>query len=443
MAFEYISGLNAPAKVMHSQRINEEFLRPWVAASDDGTILCAHCNCMARLGESCSHIGALLFKVEAAVRLGYTSLACASKPLDEQKDFLQRLYNLEPKEQPVALSIFENFSTTFHHKANVRERSILPKSPRSFFTEDELKYEEKRAELYAQKLSKADIHYIESATRSQSKSLVWHEIRVGRITASLAHDVLHSKIDKPAKSLVLKICGKSKPLNVPSVLWGQESESKALKKYQEQLKTLHTNVMVSRCGLMLDQEHTFLGASADAIGHCDCHGDFLIEVKCPYTHRDKTNITQCLGDKKFCLDNDLELKSSHRYYTQVQMQMQIYGYKVCHFVVWGPHFCKGLTIPYKEDLKNSMKFLIEYHKKVVSHELVSRKLEKSETFMEGQQELEKEVFCYCQQPESDESMIGYDNPQCKFKWIHFKCIKPNLKRPPKGAWYCKDCKKKK
>eukprot|EP00795_Rhopilema_esculentum_P017045 gene17045-8556_t len=49
------------------------------------------------------------------------------------------------------------------------------------------------------------------------------------------------------------------------VLWGQESESKALKKYQE--KALHTNVMVSRCGLMLDQEHPFLGASADAIGH--------------------------------------------------------------------------------------------------------------------------------------------------------------------------------
>ena len=113
------------------------------------------------------------------------------------------------------------------------------------------------------------------------------------------------------------------------------------------------------------------------------------------------------------------------------MQMQIYGIKVCHFV----------TNPYKEDFKNSMKFLIKYHKKVVSHELVSRKLEKSETFMEAR--IRKRGFCYCQQPESDESMIGFDNPQCKFKWIHFKCIKPNLKRPPKGAWYCKDCKKKK
>ena len=90
---------------------------------------------------------------------------------------------------------------------------------------------------------------------------------MGRITASLAHDVLHSKIDKPAKSLVLKICGKSKLLYVPSILWGEESDSKALEKYQEQLKALHTNVTVSRCGLMLDQEHPFLGAAGDAIGH--------------------------------------------------------------------------------------------------------------------------------------------------------------------------------
>ena len=35
------------AKVMHSQRLNEDCLRPWIAATKDGTVLCAHCNCMA------------------------------------------------------------------------------------------------------------------------------------------------------------------------------------------------------------------------------------------------------------------------------------------------------------------------------------------------------------------------------------------------------------
>ena len=32
------------------------------------------------LGEVCSHVAALLFKIEAFVRLGFTNLACTSKP---------------------------------------------------------------------------------------------------------------------------------------------------------------------------------------------------------------------------------------------------------------------------------------------------------------------------------------------------------------------------
>ena len=35
------------ANVKHSQRMNELPLRPWFAASNDGRIISAHCNCMA------------------------------------------------------------------------------------------------------------------------------------------------------------------------------------------------------------------------------------------------------------------------------------------------------------------------------------------------------------------------------------------------------------
>lgn len=35
------------AKVLHSQRLSEDSLRPWVAIKKDGTVICAHCNCMA------------------------------------------------------------------------------------------------------------------------------------------------------------------------------------------------------------------------------------------------------------------------------------------------------------------------------------------------------------------------------------------------------------
>ncbi|KAK3742556.1 hypothetical protein QZH41_013387 [Actinostola sp. cb2023] len=45
--------------VNHSQRSTEIPLKTWVA----------HCNCMAGLAESCSHVGAVLCAVETGVRM--------------------------------------------------------------------------------------------------------------------------------------------------------------------------------------------------------------------------------------------------------------------------------------------------------------------------------------------------------------------------------------
>ena len=43
------------------------------------------------LGETCSHIAALLFKVEACVRLGYTNLACTSRPCTWNQAFSKKV----------------------------------------------------------------------------------------------------------------------------------------------------------------------------------------------------------------------------------------------------------------------------------------------------------------------------------------------------------------
>ena len=55
--------------MLHSQRMQEKPLNPWVIAENDGRILAGHCDCMAGLGEVCTHVAALLFTVEAAVKL--------------------------------------------------------------------------------------------------------------------------------------------------------------------------------------------------------------------------------------------------------------------------------------------------------------------------------------------------------------------------------------
>ena len=40
-------------------------LAPWVGVRYSGTVVCAHCNCMAGAGEACSHIAALLYSTMA------------------------------------------------------------------------------------------------------------------------------------------------------------------------------------------------------------------------------------------------------------------------------------------------------------------------------------------------------------------------------------------
>ena len=65
------------AEVMPSLRLNENPHLPSVAINLSGTLVeTARCTYMAGLGELCLHIGALYFKLEAAVRAGFTKKAC-------------------------------------------------------------------------------------------------------------------------------------------------------------------------------------------------------------------------------------------------------------------------------------------------------------------------------------------------------------------------------
>nr|XP_055049692.1 uncharacterized protein LOC129435407 [Misgurnus anguillicaudatus]XP_055049693.1 uncharacterized protein LOC129435407 [Misgurnus anguillicaudatus] len=54
--------------VHHSQSLSETQLQQWVSLKKDGTVLCGHCTCKAALGEVCSHVTALLYAIDSAVK---------------------------------------------------------------------------------------------------------------------------------------------------------------------------------------------------------------------------------------------------------------------------------------------------------------------------------------------------------------------------------------
>ena len=213
----------------------------------------------------------------------------------------------------------------------------------------------------------------------------------------------------------------------------------AIREFSCQLEKKHQGVVISKSGIRLHNRFPVLGASADAIGKCVCHGEFLIEVKCPHSHRDK-KIEECIADKDFCRNENLLLKTKHKYMTQVQMQMAVYEVGTCFLDVWAPQFCYATKVAYNKTFENYIDSLVKFHKSHVAKELITRKIEKEKEMEKSKEKTRSmKLYCMCQKPYTgEENMIGSDNPSCKYEWFNFSCI--SIRRPPKGKWLCNYCK---
>ena len=59
--------------------MSEKPLTPLVVAERSGKILGLHCDCVTGLGETCSHVGSLLFAIESGVRIRDSMTATQKK----------------------------------------------------------------------------------------------------------------------------------------------------------------------------------------------------------------------------------------------------------------------------------------------------------------------------------------------------------------------------
>ena len=235
---------------------------------------------VSSLGETCSHVAAVLFKVEIAVRLGLISKACNDVPCqwnhnltkdvnpapiaqiqfygkkaksklkksedllfieppaeNEHIEFLSKLS--AEKEKIVGLSLFADFQNPFIPAEKPHESSKLPNNLRNIYM---LQYSElnqaqfeARANSIIELMSEVTLdetQYLEEVTRGQSSSITWHEHQSGWITSSIVHEAAKASLKNPANSLVLQITKPNfKMLNTPSLLWGREKEEIARDEY--------------------------------------------------------------------------------------------------------------------------------------------------------------------------------------------------------------------
>ena len=171
-------------------------------------------------------------------------------------------------------------------------------------------------------------------TRSQAVCPSWYQHRKGRITGSKVHGVLVRRNSTPPEN-VKEIMG-YRTYNLSrkkAVMWGIENEEKARNTYIKVQREHHSDLEVRMAGFMIDSKRPYYGVSPDGLCQCSCCGKGCIEIKCPFKFREST-IAQAFEDPNFCLDGNMNLKRSHRYFAQVQMQMCVIGVSFCDFVTY-------------------------------------------------------------------------------------------------------------
>ena len=197
---------------------------------------------------------------------------------------------------------------------------------------------------------------IEEASRGQSESEVWKNQRKGRITASICHTVFtkyKSVVRNPTKKqkvspLVSEIVFGGPPLDhIEAVKWGREHEKNAREDFVRTISPRHENFTVKTSGLHVCKEFPYIAASPDGIVDCECCGKAVLELKCPYKIKGQ-NIIESFKETDFleACNGEIHLKTSHKYFTQIQCQMAVLKMKNCFFSVW-----TGQGTPFTELIK--------------------------------------------------------------------------------------------
>lgn len=110
----------------------------------------------------------------------------------------------------------------------------------------------------------------------------------------------------------------------------------------------------------------------------------------------------------------------------------------CDFFIWTPKGNKTIRIyrdvQFWEKLEKKLTAFYVDH---VLPEVLSNKLKQGIESIVDHESDKENVYCICQGT-SKGRMIACDNIRCKYQWFHYKCV--DIKRAPRGSWYCPICK---
>lgn len=382
------------SEVRPSQKVNSDFHNAWVLCDMVGTILTGGCSCMAGNSKTCSHVGALLWKIEYAVKLGLTGKSCTDEHMQwnkgstrnlepgvlEEMDFKRPKYgsdiNNNAEKPQNTKSVFPMFVShqslkyfvenselkeLFSLKNSLLSKSVHAKLDTTLFEPSSEPHTEHVGDLSCKKCSQfynkyikltdAQIKSLSMATISQSESELWHNSRKIRITGSSANKVPIRDTTNSDNFIREHLYPSFKGNKFTK--HGQEGE--ILAKQQLRSSGLH----IEDAGTIVSFEEPWLSVSPDGIITGVDGSQCLLEIKCPILKDDQTLdslFTVGRYDVVKSLENGtmyVKHNSSRGYYLQIQLTLHVTHMQLCKLVIWTTNEYKVIEVQHDQQFCES------------------------------------------------------------------------------------------
>lgn len=377
--------------------LNKPFYDAWVIVDKQTSeVKMAYCTCIGGADGACRHIGATLYELEAyevksvtdgdnmwkkrprqhdhpvsVKRLKITKAQNPSlssgrdegnlenfdpRPMDQRKCYddedissiTSDLRKISPNLQ--ILDVLETMNENYEEVVQEKEvyfecvkLSVMKKAERFYDSSSKLLSDEDYDSFINDlKLDQDRVNLIKNSTIGQSSNSLWLELRKGMLTASNFRAVCKAvENEKACPSLLKTLMYQYGEISAPAVLWGQKKENAAMNLYWRVTRKLHKCAKIEKHGLLVAKHMSYIGCSVDGMFSCKCHQSKVLEVKCPYTHRNDHPKDVALLKGCSLENNKLVLLPTSDYYHQVQGQMGLYGVDECDLIIYT---CKGIAV---------------------------------------------------------------------------------------------------
>ncbi|XP_076099817.1 uncharacterized protein LOC143069191 isoform X2 [Mytilus galloprovincialis] len=367
-----------------------------------GDVKAAYCECPGGADGACRHVAACLYELEAFEKKSVTDGPCQWKKRKREHDEpveVERMKIIKPRRMEACVSSADHVVSSFDPRQMVdraaedekikqfasklaqinpeaRALEFLPHEPVDVAKMDyseaiqdltiptKAKYfkdkyvclidnEEDIVDKFMASLSFSsdDVKLISRATQGQSSNNLWFTMRKGLITASNFQAIMNNE---DPDHICSRIIG-SESLSVKNKFqelaldWGRRKESKARNLYQT-AHGLKRNKCITETGLVVNPKYPCIGCSPDGVITCKCHESKVIEIKCPFSLRNKS--AKSVLHMKTNSDGYIDFSS--QYYCQVQGQMGIMEMKKCDLVFYTKHGIEHVEVNFDEEFFNRM-----------------------------------------------------------------------------------------